>query len=271
VNAELVRLARTLLFVPGNRPQRFGKAQAAQPDIVIIDLEDAVGPPEKDAAREHAAAWLAAGNAAMVRINAPDTAWHAADLALVAQHRMPVMVAKAERAEQLERITEMAPGAPLVPLIETAAGVRAVHELSAVAGVTRLAFGSIDLGNELGVNPDDRTALLLHRSLLVLASAAAGLAPPIDGVTTVFTETDTVTSDMRYARSLGVTAKLCIHPAQVAAVHRAMAPSESEIDWAGEVLAAAEHADGSAVAVNGQMIDVPVVERARRILAAEGR
>jgi citrate lyase subunit beta / citryl-CoA lyase len=271
VNAETVRAARTLLFVPGNRPQRFAKAAAAQPDIVIIDLEDAVGPEDKDAAREHAAAWLAAGNAAMVRINAPDTPWHADDLALVATHRVPVMLAKAERAEQLERITELAPGAPLIPLIETAAGVRGVHELSAVTGVTRLAFGSIDLGNELGVDSDDRTALLLHRSQLVLASAAEGLAPPIDGVTPVFTETDTVTSDVDYARRLGLTAKLCIHPAQVPTVHRALAPSESEIDWAGAVMAAAENAGGSAVAVDGRMIDVPVVERARRILAAAAR
>lgn len=267
MNADTVRNARSLLFVPGNRPQRFAKAVAAQPDIVIVDLEDAVGADEKTSAREHTAAWLAAGNTAMVRINGSGTPWHDDDLAMVAQFRVPVMPAKAERVGELERVTELAPGAPVVPLIETAAGVAGVHQLCAVDGVARVAFGSIDLGNELGVDPDHRDALLLHRTLLVLASAAAGLAPPIDGVTTVFTETETVTDDFRYAQSLGMAAKLCIHPAQVAAVHRAAAPTDADIAWATEVVAAAVGSDGSAVAVNGRMIDVPVVERARRILA----
>lgn len=266
-----VRTARSLLFVPGNRPQRFDKAVAAQPDIVIIDLEDAVGAEDKVTAREQTASWLAAGNTAMVRINAAQTPWYEDDLALIAQYRVPVMPAKSETAEQVERITAAAPGAPVVPLIETAAGIAGAAALCAVPGVARVAFGSIDLGNELGVDPENRDALLLHRSLLVLASAAAGLAPPIDGVTTTFTDPEPVVDDFRYARSLGMTAKLCIHPAQVAAVHRAAAPTDSEIVWATEVVAAADSSDGSAVALDGRMVDLPVVERARRILATAAR
>ena len=159
----------------------------------------------------------------------------------------------------------------MVPLIETAVGVATVNQSCAVTGVARVAFGSIDLANQLGVDPDDREALLLHRTMLVLASAAAGLAPPIDGVTTSFTETDSVTADFRYARRLGMGAKLCIHPAQVAAVHAAVLPSDADVEWANKIMTSVETDDGSVAAVEGQMVDVPVVERARRILAAATR
>jgi citrate lyase subunit beta/citryl-CoA lyase len=264
-----------LLFVPGNRPERFAKAVAAQPDIVIIDLEDAVAAADKDNARVQTAQWLAAGNRAMVRINAADTPWHADDVAMVAQHLPAVMLAKAEYPSQISAITALAPGAAVVPLIETAIGVTTVGQICAVPAVARVAFGSIDLANELGVDPNDREALLLHRTMLVLASAAAGLAPPIDGVTTSFVEIDSVTADFRYVRRLGMGAKLCIHPAQVPAVHAAARPSQAEVEWANRIMAAVE-ADGetdsgSASAVEGQMVDVPVVERARRILTSAAR
>jgi citrate lyase subunit beta/citryl-CoA lyase len=269
-SAQDVGAARSLLFVPGNRPERFAKAAAAQPDIVILDLEDAVAAPDKDLARAHAGQWLSAGNPAMVRINAAGTPWHERDLELIRDHRAPAMLAKAETPDQIGRITDTAPGVPVVPLIETAIAVAEIHRLCAVPGVVRVAFGSIDLANELGVDPDDREALLLHRSMLVLASAAARLAPPIDGVTTVFTQTQPVTDDVHYARRRGLTAKLCIHPAQVSAVHAALVPSDSELSWARRIVDALGSGE-SAAAVDGQMVDLPVLERARRILATAGR
>ena len=109
-DAEAVRSARSLLFVPGDRPERFAKAAAAQPDIVIIDLEDAVAAVDKATARAHTAEWLAAGNRAMVRVNAADTPWHDGDVAMVAEHRPAVMLAKAEYPNQISRITGLAPG-----------------------------------------------------------------------------------------------------------------------------------------------------------------
>ena len=266
-DAEIVRSARSFLFVPGNRPDRFGKAVAAEPDIVIIDLEDAVGADDKPTARAHTAQWLAVGNSAVVRINAAGTPWHDGDLAMVAEHRPTVMLAKAEHPDQISRIVGLAPGVAVIPLIETAIGVLAVRELCATPGVARVAFGSIDLANQLGVDPDHRESLLMYRTTLVVNSIAAGLAPPIDGVTTSFTETDTVKSDFIYARGLGLSAKLCIHPAQVAAVHLAALPSSADVEWANKIVAAVDAA-GSAAAVDGKMVDVPVVERARRILAA---
>ena len=265
-----VRYARTFLFVPGNRPERFSKAVAAQPDIVIIDLEDAVSAADKDTARGHVDEWLSTGNPGMVRINAVDTDWHEADLALVGEHGVPVMVPKAERADTIRHVARLTPAPVIVPLVESAAGITAAADICAAPGVQRLAFGSIDLATELGIDPDDRDALLLSRSTLVLAAAAAGLAGPIDGVTTALTDMRPLVDDFAYARRLGMTAKLCIHPAQVAAVHAAAAPSADELQWAQRIIAACGD-NGSALAVDGQMVDAPVLERARRIAAAAHR
>ena len=154
---EVVASARSLLFVPGNRPERFAKAVGTGADVVIVDLEDAVGPGDKDAARNHVADWLAAGNVAMVRINAFGTPWHDADVELVQRFGVPAMLAKAETAEQVARV-----GVPVVPLVETAVGVLNAAAVSAASGVVRTAFGSIDLATELGVSPEDRDALLLR-------------------------------------------------------------------------------------------------------------
>jgi citrate lyase subunit beta / citryl-CoA lyase len=268
--AAAVTYARTFLFVPGNRPERFSKAVAAQPDIVVIDLEDAVSAADKDTAREHVEEWLSTGNAGMVRINAVDTDWHEADLALVGKHGVPVMVPKAERADTIRHLALLTPAPVIVPLVESAAGITAAADICAAPGVQRLAFGSIDLAAELGIDPDDRDALLLSRSTLVLAAAAASLAGPIDGVTTALTDMGLLVDDFAYARRLGMTAKLCIHPAQVVAVHAAAAPSADELQWAQRIIAACGD-DGSALAVDGQMVDAPVLARARRIAAAAHR
>ena len=262
-----IRTARSLLFVPGNRADRFAKAMTAGADIVVIDLEDAVGADEKDTARAHAGAWLAAGNRAMLRINATGTPWHEDDLGLIDDYGPAVMLPKSEGAEQVDRVgASHLAGVAVVALVETAAGILAAPALAAHDRVARLAFGSIDLGAQLRVDPDDRTALLHARSALVIACAAAGCAPPIDGVTTAVDNLQALSDDVDYARRLGMTAKLCIHPRQIAAVHAAMAPSADLVEWAQKVMAVAE-SDGSAIAVDGQMIDKPVVDRARAILA----
>jgi citrate lyase subunit beta/citryl-CoA lyase len=267
--AEAIRLARSFLFVPGNRPERFAKALAAQPDIIVIDLEDAVPAADKTAARNHVSEWLTAGKPAMVRIDAVGTDWHDDDLGLVAEHGAPVMLAKAERADDIICIARLS-ASPVVPLIETTTGIVAAADICTAAGVARPAFGSIDLAAELGIDPDDREALLIARSTLVLVAAAAGVAPPIDGVTTVLTDPQAVVDDFTYAKRLGMTAKLCIHPAQVLAVHAAATPSADELCWARRVIAACD-ADGSAVAVAGHMVDAPVLKRARRIVSTAQR
>jgi citrate lyase subunit beta/citryl-CoA lyase len=265
--AQEIATARSLLFVPGNRPERFEKAAAAQPDIVIVDLEDAVADADKDVARAQARAWLNDGNAAMMRINATDTAWHHADLDLVNEFAPPVMLPKSENIDHVRQVGALHNGnIVVVPLVETAAGILAAAALSAQTCVVRLAFGSIDLATQIGVDPDDRDSLLFARSTLVMASAAAGCAPPIDGVTTTIDPPQSVIEDFHYAQRLGMTAKLCIHPKQVDHVHTAAAPSADTLKWAQDILAEAK-SGGSAVAIQGRMVDKPVLERARKILA----
>ncbi|NIJ14816.1 citrate lyase subunit beta/citryl-CoA lyase [Saccharomonospora amisosensis] len=262
---RLLRSARTLLFVPGDRPDRFAKAVATGADAVVVDLEDAVAPESKERARAAAAEWLSAGNAdTLVRINAHGTPWFADDLAMVIEANAAVMLPKAQDAEVLAALG----AAGVVPLVETAAGIQRAREVCTAPGVVRVAFGSVDLAAELGVAHDDHLALTYARSALVVASAAAGLPGPIDGVTTALHDTDALLADLRHARRLGFTGKLCVHPSQVTPLHDSLKPTPSELDWAKRVLAAA--ADGAAAQVDGQLVDKPVVERARGLIEREG-
>lgn len=253
--------ARTFLFVPGDRPDRFAKAAAAGADVVVLDLEDAVATAAKDTARDHVVAWLAAGNRAVVRINGARTPWYPDDVAAVRDLADSVMVPKAESAGDFDGLPSV------LPLIETARGITAATDLCGLLAVVRPVFGSIDLAADLGVDPLSRTALLHARSALVLAAAATGCAPPVDGVTTALSDVDAVRDDTRHAVELGFTGKLCVHPRQVPAVHEAFRPSEEEIAWARSVLVAG---DGVA-AVGGELVDRPVLLRAERLLRRAGR
>lgn len=265
-SATATAQARTMLFVPGHRGERFAKAAASGADGILLDLEDAVAGPDKDLARDQVRQWLERGGAGGVRINAAGSPWHDDDLAMVAGHGCPVMVPKADDAAGLSAIgAGLLPGTSLIPLIETALGVRRAGEICAVPGVVRPAFGSVDLAFELGVAHDDQLALGTARSLLVLAAAAAGVAAPLDGVTTALDDEQALLDDLRHGVRLGLTGKLCVHPRQIAPIHAALAPSEEDIAWARRVVAVA--GDGAAVSVDGQMVDKPVLDRARRFLS----
>ncbi|WP_236791863.1 CoA ester lyase [Amycolatopsis sp. GM8] len=257
--------AATLLFVPGDRPERFARAAAAGADLVVLDLEDAVAPDRKDAARQHVAEWLAGGHECAVRINAAGTEWYRRDVAAVAAPGRAVMLPKAEDLVVLHELAAaLGETGCVLALIETARGVMDARDIAAVPGVRRLAFGSFDFAAQLGVAPADRAALGPARGALVLASAAAGLAGPIDGVTNDLHDGDLLTDDVSHARQLGFTGKLCVHPKQVPVAAAALRPKDAEVGWAQTVLDAVS-ADG-VVAVNGQMIDKPALARACRIL-----
>lgn len=263
--SDVLAAARTLLFVPADRPERFAKAAASGADLVVLDLEDAVAPDAKTAAREHAVAWLAEHGGGL-RINAAGTPWHAHDVAAVAAHPCVVMVAEAESPEALADLSaRLAPGSAVLALVETATGVAQAVALAAAPGVGRLAFGSYDLAAELGVSPDDWEAMAWSRGALVVASAAAGLPAPFDGVTGDIHDEDRLRGDVHASARIGFSAKLCIHPRQVPVVHTALAPSVGEVVWAEKVVAAA--AGGGVSVVDGRMVDKPVVERARRLLS----
>jgi citrate lyase subunit beta / citryl-CoA lyase len=257
--------AATWLFVPGNAPHRFDKAAAAGADVVIIDLEDAVRPEDKDAARTETARWLGGGRA-WVRVNAVDTTWFAGDVKALSgvDGLLGVVVPKAENPASLTTLASRL-DTKVIALIETAVGLRRVHDIAAASGVARLAFGSLDLAADLRAD-DDHDAMLLARNTIVLASRVAGLPAPIDGVSTVVHDADVVAASARRSRSLGLHGKLCIHPAQIGPTARGLAHSEQEITWARDVLHAAEGSAGAVIGPDGRMIDKPVIERARAIL-----
>ncbi len=259
-------LHRSLLFVPGSRPERFDKALAAGASAVIIDLEDAVAPADKDQARAALAGWLRPGQAVIVRINSVDTPWFERDLAVCGLPGVAaVMVPKAERADTLAAVSAAGARA-LLPLVESAAGLAALGALAGAPGVLRLAFGSIDLQVDLGLRDATEDELLPLRLQLVLASRLAGIGAPVDGVSTVIDDEDRLRVDVQRARRLGFAGKLCIHPRQVAPVNQWLAPSAGELAWARQVLAAAAAAGGAAVAVDGKMVDKPVMLRAEALL-----
>lgn len=264
----MTRQPRSYLFVPGDRPERLAKAQASGADAVVVDLEDAVAPANKLAARDRLAGALDAAQPVVVRVNGADTAWFADDARLVAHPAVvAVMLPKAASPEAVAALRSLC-GKPVLALIETAAGMAGLSALAA-AGVARFAFGSIDFQLDLDIADDD-LALLPFRMQLVLTSRLAGLPPPVDGVTTALDDAARVESEARRARALGFGGKLCIHPKQVAIVNAAFAPSEEELAWARRVIEAAAASDGAAVAVDGKMVDAPVLARARRLLAAAG-
>lgn len=262
-------IPRSYLFVPGNRPDRFDKACRAAADGVIIDLEDAVPFSEKVAARAATVAWLTAEKSVFIRINCADSEWFDDDLALC---RLPgvagIVLPKAERVEDIALVAG-AGAAIILPLIESAMGFWNVHAIAQAPGVHRLLFGSIDFQLDLGIEGDNEE-LLYFRSQLVLASRIAGIAAPVDGVSTAIDEPESVQVDTIRARRLGFGAKLCIHPKQIAPVHAGFLPSQQDIDWARRVLKAAALANGAAVALDGKMIDRPVILKAEKILSALG-
>ena len=176
-----MRILRSYLFVPGNRPDRFDKALAAGADAVIVDLEDAVPPAEKIPARRHVAGWLSPEHPVIVRVNAFDTEWFRDDLAVCARAGVAgVVLPKAERVDHVEAIVDRVDGtASILPIIETAQGMWNAEALARRPRVQRLLFGSIDLSIDLNLSGGEED-LLYYRSHVVLSRVSA-FQPPVEG------------------------------------------------------------------------------------------
>ncbi|WP_327287410.1 HpcH/HpaI aldolase/citrate lyase family protein [Streptomyces sp. NBC_01198] len=257
----------TWLFVPGDRPERFAKAAAAQADQVIIDLEDAVSPDAKDGARRAAVRWLRDGHESWVRVNAPGSPWYDRDVSAIGglAGLRGIVVPKAEKVSDLRALAvRVASYVQLIGLVESAGGVLHAAALARCEAVARLAFGAVDFALDIDADETDE-ALLLAREALVVASRAARKPPPLDSVTTSLAP-GAAASDARRARALGFGGKLLIHPAQVGPVAEAFRPTDVQVRWARGVLDAAGRAANGAVGKDGQMLDRPVVDRARRIV-----
>jgi citrate lyase subunit beta / citryl-CoA lyase len=260
------RPTKSYLFVPGDRPDRFDKAAQSGADQIILDLEDAVAPAAKAEARQAVREWgSTATMPVVIRVNAGDTPWFADDLTMAAAlPSCEVMVPKSD-PDVLQAAFERT-GRPLIALIETVAGVMTLRRSASLPGVARIAFGNLDFGVDSGMS-DEASELDSVRTRINLESRFAGLQPPVDGVTVALTDADQLDRDLARAKRLGFGAKLCIHPRQVAAANAAFQPSEAEIAWAHRVLDAAAAAAGAAVALDGKMVDRPVLQRAKMILA----
>jgi citrate lyase subunit beta / citryl-CoA lyase len=259
-------IARSYLFVPGDRPDRFDKALAAGADAVIVDLEDAVPPAKKIEAREAIGNWLSTEKAVVLRINADTTEWFREDLLLA---RAPgvagIILPKAEHIDRALLGICNETGKFLLPQIETAQGFANGRALASAPGVQRLLFGTLDFQMDLGIDGEG-DELAYYRSEMVLISRLAQIQPPVDGPSTVLDDAAQLTADTRRAKRMGFGGKLCIHPRQVAHVNAAFTPTADELVWARRVVAAAAQSKGAAVALDGRMVDRPVILKAEQIV-----
>lgn len=266
----------SMLFVPGTRPERFGKALASGADIVCIDLEDAVPQGEKATARQAALDAVAAEtdgrNRLTLRINGITTRSGLEDLIALADapcRPALLFVPKVESAAEIAIIRgvlgDNAPG--IVPLIESMRGMDAIRDIAAAPGIAAMMFGGADFAGELGVEVAWEP-LATARGLLVMACAGAGL-PAIDVPHIVLDDPEALAAEARAAKRLGFTAKAAIHPAQVAIINEIFRPTAAELAEAREAQAAFVAAGGAAVRFKGRMLEAPIMRRYQRILAME--
>lgn len=266
-----VTMGPALLFAPGDRPERFSKA-AERSDTVIIDLEDAVAPAAKAEARENMLKSGLNPATTIIRINALDTEHARLDLAAI--DRSPfrtIMIAKASDIDAIAALTRF----KLVVLCETAAGILAAPRLAKMPHVVALMWGAEDLVASLGGSSSRltsgpmagsyRAVALQARSQLLLAAGAAGKLA-IDSIYADFADLDGLAVEADDAVASGFAAKAAIHPSQVGVIRAAYRPSEADVAWAQEVLAAADAAGTGVFAFKGAMVDEPILRHARQIL-----
>lgn len=285
---------RSMLFVPGDRPERFDKAAASGADAVILDLEDAVTADRRPQARREIAACLARGTRAVplwVRINPVDTEDALRDLAaIVATRPDGILLPKVRDGADVQRASHWleaceascgfaAGSVRLVPLITERAGalLKAATFADLPARVAGLTWGAEDLAADVGASAnrsadgDYEFTFALARSMCLLAAAAAGV-PAIDTIDIEFRDAAAIERRARASRRQGFAAKLAIHPAQIAPIHAAFSPTADEVQWAERVLAAFRASPGlGAVAFEGGMLDKPHLRQAQRILDSAGR
>jgi citrate lyase subunit beta/citryl-CoA lyase len=278
---------RSLLYCPGDDRGMLDNALRTDADAVVFDLEDAVAPGSKADARRTVRATLDdldesdepddEGPTVSVRINPYDRCGRADVEAVVGDANTTpdsLLLPKATGAASVERLrhhlVDLGAGPiDIVPLVETATGVLAAPAIAAAPGVDAVAFGDQDFTADIGATvTDDKTESLYARQRVVVAAAAAG----VDAIDTVYTDIedlDGLRAQAEFVGDLGFDGKLAIHPDQVPVINEAFTPTENELAWAERVLSGAERAseDGAGVfTVDGQMIDPPLVERARTIV-----
>jgi citrate lyase subunit beta/citryl-CoA lyase len=278
---------RSLLFAPGNHARRVEKALGLDVDGVILDLEDAVAVSQKAATRDPVVAAFGAPRTSLlyVRVNGMGTDWCYGDIVAVARAGLDgIILPKVEHAHELRTADwliaalERERGLPiggidLIPIIETGLGVSNLREICRSAGRTkRLAFGAGDFTLDMAMTWSRSEAELLpYRTACVLESRAAGLEAPIDTVWADLSDGEGFVASAQHAAALGFQGKMCIHPDQIAPTNTAFSPSVAAVAFAQRVVAAFDKAEADGLAsiqLDGQFIDYPIVQRARRVLEA---
>ncbi|MBF8303661.1 MAG: citrate lyase subunit beta [Dehalococcoidia bacterium] len=285
MNQSTVSL-RSLLFVPGNQPPKIEKARNLAPDILVLDLEDSVPPAEKPKARDIVSSLLPTmvkqGRGLFVRINPLISGLAEAEIDAVVQPGLDGIslpkvntpddiITAVNMIELREKAVGLKPGSiRLLPWIETARSILHAEEIArASTRIVALAFGADDYALDMNIvrSPEGKE-LLLPKGLLAIAARAAGVVA-VDGIYANFRDEDGLLGEARLARQLGFAGKFLIHPAQISPVNRIFAPSDAEVEQAKKIVTAFEAAVAGGVAVtvvDGEMVDTPVAERAKKLL-----
>ena len=266
---------RSLLFVPGARSDRFAKAAAAGADLTCIDLEDAVAPDGKDDARAATFAFLAETtdrpSLLGLRVNGANTDPYAADLAALRDARGLdfVMMPKPMALSDIDALRDAYGHDRIVVVMETARSLGLAEAIADHPAVIGGIYGAIDLSGEIGCDLSWETHLY-GRSRCVTAFAAAGKAffdvPYLDVL-----DDEGLKEATRRGRTIGIQARAAIHPAQIAPIHEALSPSEEEVAEATRIVEAFEGAGEGVALLDNKMIELPVIKRARRVLALARR
>jgi len=258
-------IPRSLLFVPGNRPERFDKACGAGADLVCIDLEDAVAPDAKTEAREAAIAFLKDTHHTHVslRINAPGTSEIGSDLAALAGLDLPfLMVPKVDTLAGLDSIES---DLPLIPVIESGLAILNAAAILSHWRVRMALFGGGDYSADLGV-PMTFEAFHYARSHLAACSAAFDV-PVFDVPWLDVHNVEGGEADTRRVAGIGIHSRSAIHPKQIAAIHAAYRPKETEVADAKALSEAYKASGGNAALHNGKLIEAPMLRAAQRVMA----
>lgn len=259
-----------LLFAPADRPEFFAKA-ADRADLVIIDLEDGCRPANRESAREGIRLATLDPARVIIRVNPAGTSDHVADLAAVAGSPFrQIMLSKTEGAADVESVTRTLPDAAVIALVETPLGVLRAEEIAAAEGVVALFWGAEDLVAGLGgttsrfADTTYRDVPRFARAQVQLAAAAHGKAA-LDSVHVDIGDIDGLRAEAEDAAALGYVGTCCIHPSQVSVIRESYRPTDEDLDFARQLLAAAEHNDG-AFSFNGRMVDAPLFRQAQAIV-----
>ncbi|MFC6755648.1 MULTISPECIES: HpcH/HpaI aldolase/citrate lyase family protein [Haloarcula] len=270
---------RSVLFSPGDDPQKLRKAVSFETDVVVFDLEDAVVPSAKPAARETVRDALVevvpADAEVCVRVN-PVGRGAADDVAVALSGVAPdsVLLPKTSGAEDVTRLatllSEAGVDCPILALVESAAGVLHAEEIAAHDSTDALVFGAEDLAGDVGATRTAEGGELTHaRQHVVLAARAAGVVP-IDTHYPNYTDDAGLRAEAVRAVELGYDGKLAVHPGQVRVINDVFTPGPERVQWATRLLGAREDADGGVFVLDGEMIDAPQIRQAERVLERAG-